>query len=99
MKYDNNPSGLAISSAHSSVYSQNLARNISQATIPAQKKDQEQSTILKTIDVSKVNNQYNETSTSSLVRNSQNTADTKNIEFNVFNQNHLHINYVDNSLV
>jgi hypothetical protein len=100
-KQYSNPSALAVSSVHSSVYSQNLGRTISVASIgqASQQEEPKPSTILKTIDVAKVNNQYNETSTSSLVRNSQNTADTKNVEFSVFNQNQYHINYVDNSLV
>jgi hypothetical protein len=74
-----NTHNLAISSAHSSVYSQNLARTVSMASVAQasnNQKAEEPCPLIKAIDVNKVNNQFNETSTSSLIRNSQNTAES-----------------------
>jgi hypothetical protein len=80
------------SSAHSSVYSQNLGRSISMASVASASSKQE-SIVQEIIN----ENKNNDTAMCTGVHNSQITVDNK--EVNVFDRNKHHINLIDNTLV
>lgn len=86
-------SGLALSSAHSSVYSMNLARNISMTT---QNLDAQ-------LEVNKLSAGKLETTTSTQVLNSQNAVEPNQhvpiFSGSVFGQGAHHINLIDNTII
>ena len=100
----------AISSGHSSIYSQNLSRQISVASHGSSFKEQlDHVTLLKQFDANtqkQLNHDKDQPTTNSTnVQNSQVTLNTDgeqqrgNGDINVFNQNLSHINLVDNTVV
>lgn len=103
----------AISSGHSSIYSQNLSRQISVASHGSSFKEQlDHVTLLKQFDANtqkQLNHDKDQPTTNSTnVQNSQVTLNTDGEQqrgsgipgdINVFNQNDSHINMVDNSAV